>query len=78
MRAEDCSDLERELRLYAWDSHPQRLTPLPVQTFNARLFGGTPSGTTNANYLQHPSRSLAGVFLASVLAHELKSPLAAV
>ena len=69
VRAEDCVDLERELRLYACDSHSRRLTPLPVQTFNARHFSGTPPGTTNVNYLQHPSRSLEGVFLASVLAH---------
>jgi hypothetical protein len=45
VRAEDCADLERELRLYGWDSHSHRLTPLPVQTFNAREFGGTPPGT---------------------------------
>ena len=69
VRAEDCADLERELRLYACDSHAHKLTPLPVQTFNARHFDGTPPGTTNVNYLQHPSRSLEGVFLASVPAH---------
>ena len=69
MRAEDCADLERELRLYAWDSQSRQPMALPVQTFNARQFGGTPPGTTNANYLQHPSRSAQGVFLASVPAH---------
>jgi hypothetical protein len=69
VRAEDCANLERELRLYACDPRSRGLTPLPVQTFNARHFSGTPPDTKNANYLQHPSRSLEGVFLASVPAH---------
>jgi hypothetical protein len=72
VRAEDCTDLERDLRLFAVNSASQQLTPASVQTFNPREFAGTPPGTTNANYLQHPSRSLEGVFLASVPAKESK------
>ena len=68
-RAEDCADLERELRLFSVDAVSRQLAPVPVQTFNAKHFLGTPPGTTNVNYLQHPSRSLEGVFLASVPAN---------
>lgn len=69
VRAEDCADLERELRLFSVDGASRQLAPVPVQTFNAKHFPGTPPGTTNVNYLQHPSRSLEGVFLASVPAN---------
>lgn len=69
VRAEDCADLERELRLFAVEPTSGKLTPVAVQTFNAKRFPGTPPGTTNANYLQHPSKSLEGVFLASVPAN---------
>jgi len=72
VRAEDCADLERELRVFAVDSASRKLTPLAVQTFNAKQFAGTPPGTSNANYLQHPSRSLEGVFLANVPARGAK------
>ncbi|GEM_PF-1961029 len=68
-RAEDCADLERELRLFSVDAASRQLAPVPVQTFNAKHFMGTPAGTTNVNYLQHPSRSLEGVFLANVPAN---------
>jgi hypothetical protein len=66
VRAEDCADLERELRLFSVDAASHQLAPVPLQTFNAKQFAGTPPGTTNQNYLQHPSRSLEGVFPASV------------
>ena len=69
VRAEDCADLERELRLFSVDAASHQLAPVPVQTFNAQQFRGTPPGTTNQNYLQHPSRSLEGVFQASVPAN---------
>ena len=69
VRAEDCADLESELRLFSVDAASHQLAPVPVQTFNAQQFRGTPPGTTNQNYLQHPSRSLEGVFQASVPAH---------
>jgi hypothetical protein len=69
VRAEDCADLQRELRLFSVDAAMRQLEPVPVQTFNAKHFSGTPPGTTNVNYLQHPSRSLEGVFLASVPAN---------
>ncbi|MBI5094859.1 MAG: hypothetical protein HZB26_20770 [Candidatus Hydrogenedentes bacterium] len=69
VRAEDCADLEKELRLFVVDSPSGALQPLPLQTFNAKSFAGTPPGTSNANYLQHPSKSLEAVFLASVPAN---------
>jgi len=69
-RAEDCADLERELRLFAVDSG--NLTPVAVQTFNAKRFAGTPPGTSNPNYLQHSSQSLEGIFLARVPARGAK------
>ena len=68
-RAEDCADLERELRLFSVDAASRRLEPVPVQTFNAKHYLGAPPGTTNVTYLEHPSRSLEGVFLASVPAN---------
>lgn len=67
VRAEDCADLERELRLFALDAG--KLTEVALQTLNAKQFAGTPPGTSNANYLQHPSRSLEGIFIASVPAN---------
>jgi len=70
VRAEDCADLERELSLFAVDSG--EFTPLPLQTFNPKQFAGTPPGTSNQNYLQHPSRSLEGIFLASVPANSAR------
>ena len=68
-RAEDCADLERELRLFSLDPDSHQLTAVSLQTFNAKHFLGTPPGTTNVNYLQHPSQSLEGVFEASVPAN---------
>ena len=68
-RAEDAADLEKELRLYACDLDSGAYTPVHLQTYNAKQFPGTPPGTSNANYLQHPSQSLEGVFLASVPAN---------
>jgi hypothetical protein len=64
VRAEDCADLERELRLFTLDA--DEWIPVPVQTCNAKFYPGRPPGTTSPNYLQHPSRSIEAVFLASV------------
>lgn len=69
VRAEDCASLERELRLFAV-GQGGALSPLPVQMFNAKEFKGRPPGTANPNYLQHPSRSVDAVFLATVPAKE--------
>jgi hypothetical protein len=68
-RKEDAADLEKELRLFACDPESGTYTAVPVQTFNAKRFPGTPPGTSNPNYLQHPSQSLEGVFLASAPAN---------
>lgn len=69
VRAEDCADLERELRLFAVDAATSELKPLPMQTFNPKQFRGRPAGTSNPNYLQHPSKSVEAVFLADVAAN---------
>jgi hypothetical protein len=71
-RAENCGDLARELRVYAVDPAGQKLSPIDCQTFGYQEFPGTPPGTSNDNYLQHPSRSVNVVFLAAVAAHESK------
>lgn len=68
-REEDAADLVKELRLFAYDAENGSYTAVPVQTFNVKRFPGTPPGTANTNYLQHPSQSLEGVFLASVPAN---------
>lgn len=68
-RKEDAADLEKELRLFACDPESGTYAAVPVQTFNAKRFPGTPPGTSNPNYLQHPSQSLEGVFLASAPAN---------
>ena len=75
-RAENCGDLERELRIYAFDPAHLELTEVDCQTFNAQEFPGTPPGTSNENYLQHPSRSVNVVFLATVAARASKVYLA--
>ena len=67
-RAENCGDLEKELRVFAVNPLDQSLTALPFQTFNPGSFGGTPPGTANENYLQHPSRFIDVVTQASVAA----------
>lgn len=67
-RQEDCADLARELRLFAVEENGA-LAPVAVQTFNAKRFAGRPPGTSNPNYLQHPSQSAEAVFLASVPAN---------
>jgi len=72
VRAEDCADLERELRVFGCDLVSHELTPVAVQTFNVKHFPGTPPGTSNPNYLQHPSRSLEGVFLATAPANSAR------
>jgi len=64
-RAENCADLERELRLFVDGPGRRGWVPLPFQTFNAQDFGGTPPGTAEKDYLYHPSRSVDLVFLAS-------------
>ena len=69
-RAENCGDLERELRLFRVEGRGGVLVPVNIQTFNAQQFEGTPPGTSNDNYLQHPSKSVDVVFLAEVPAKE--------
>ena len=64
--AEACADLEKELRLFKVESDSQELTAIPLQTFNPKFFPGTPSGTSDITYTQHPSRTVDAVFLASV------------
>jgi len=71
-RAENCGDLERELRLFHFDTSDSSLEPVPFQTFNAKAFPGNPPGTVDPNYLKHPSRSIQVVFPASVRANSAK------
>lgn len=63
-REENAGDLAKELRVYQVAGGQ----PIAInfQTFNPQIFPGTPPGTSNENYLQHPSRSVDVVFLASV------------
>lgn len=68
-RAENCGDLAKELRVFSVEPVTQELIARPFQTFNAGQFGGTPPGTANENYLQHPSQFIDVVTLASVGAH---------
>ena len=68
-RTENCGDLSRELRLVAIEEDSKVLTPIDCQVFGAQEFPGTPPGTSNDNYLQHPSRSVSVVFIASVPAN---------
>lgn len=70
-RKEDCGDLAKELRLYEV-GEGGALTPVGVQTFDQRFFDGTPPGTSNENYLQHPSQAIMAVFLANVPANRSK------
>lgn len=70
VRKGDCENLERELRLFACEPDNGTYASLAIQTFNVKRFPGTPPGTSNTNYLQHPSQSLEGVFLATVPANE--------
>jgi len=70
-RAENCGDLARELRIFEV-SEEGDVDPVGFQTFDAQSYKGTPPGTSNENYLQHPSESLSAVFLASVPANESK------
>lgn len=72
VRAEDCADLANELRVFAVGPE-SALEPVVVQTFHAKTFPGRPPGTSNPNYLQHPSKSLEGVFLAEVPANESRA-----
>lgn len=66
VRAEDCADLDRELRIFAFDPKALSLEPVAFQTFNEQCFPGTPPDTSSASYLKHPSRSIDVVLLASV------------
>jgi hypothetical protein len=68
-RAENCGDLAKELRVFAVDIE-QALEPLPFQTFNQGTFRGTPPGTSNENYLQHPSEFIEVVTIANVDANQ--------
>lgn len=72
VRAEDCADLERELRVFAVSPETGELEPVNLQTFNVQSFPGRPPGTANPNYLQHPSKSIEAVFLASVPANSAR------
>jgi len=72
IRDEDANNLEQELRLFAVDPKAGTLAPEPLQTFNAKHFPGRPPATTNPNYLQHPSESVEGVFLADVPANDAR------
>ncbi len=69
-RAEHCGDLAQELRVFVVDPIDQALAPLPFQTFNQGTFGGTPPGTDNDNYLQHPSQFIEVVTFAHVPANQ--------
>lgn len=69
-RAEDCGDMGKELRLFAVNEKDGSLVPIPFQTFNPRRFAGTPPGTQEVNYLQHPSQTIECVFPASVGANK--------
>jgi hypothetical protein len=69
VRAENCGDLETELRLFQLDSESGEWSPCPFQTFNAKEYPGTPPGSDIDNYLQHPSKSVEVVFPASVSAN---------
>lgn len=68
VRAEKCASLERELPIFRVDR--DTLVPVNFQTFDSQEFHGTPPGTANENYLQHPSKSIEVVFLAEVPANE--------
>lgn len=72
VRAEDCADLERELCLFVIAPDTGELDPVNLQTFNVQRFPGRPPGTSNPNYLQHPSKSLEAVFLACVPANSAR------
>ncbi|MBI2422737.1 MAG: hypothetical protein HYV27_07895 [Candidatus Hydrogenedentes bacterium] len=65
-RKEDAADLATELRVFALNEDQNAPVAVPFQSFNAQRFDGTPAGTSNENYLQHPSQSIDLVFLASV------------
>lgn len=69
-RAEDCADLEKELRVYAIDEKTGEPAAVPFQTFNHGRFPGTPPGTANENYLQHPSQFIEVVTFATVAANQ--------
>ncbi|MBX3180090.1 MAG: hypothetical protein KF886_22290 [Candidatus Hydrogenedentes bacterium] len=68
-RAEHGGDLSRELRVHQWSAEDNAFSPAPFQTFNHGRFPGTPPGTSNENYLQHPSQFIEAVALASVPAN---------
>ncbi|GMV99512.1 MAG: hypothetical protein AMXMBFR84_06510 [Candidatus Hydrogenedentota bacterium] len=70
VRAEDCADLARELRIVRVDKESGALIPVPFQVFNPKEFEGTPTGTANTDYLKHPSKSVDTVFFAKVDAKE--------
>ncbi|MBI2436042.1 MAG: hypothetical protein HYV26_24560 [Candidatus Hydrogenedentes bacterium] len=71
-RAEHTTGLARELRVYEVNEAAHRADAINFQVFNHQTFTGTPPGTSNENYLQHPSQSVNVAFLASVPAHEAK------
>lgn len=67
-RAENCGDLAKELRVYVIDEMKGEPSEVPFQTFNQGSFPGTPPGTNNDNYLQHPSQFIEVVTVATVAA----------
>lgn len=72
VRAEDCADLSKELRVCELGKDGRTWIPLPFQTFNAKDFQGTPPGTSNPNYLQHPSKSIEVICPLNVAARKAK------
>lgn len=69
-RKEHCGDLAKELRVYVVDELEQEPVAVPFQTFNHGVFPGTPNGTSNDNYLQHPSQFIEVVAFATVAANQ--------
>jgi hypothetical protein len=72
VRAENCGDLEKELRVCSFDPETKELQAVPFQVFNYQSFPGTPPGTENENYLQHPSKSVSVALAATVPARDRK------
>lgn len=69
-RKEQCGDLAKELRVYVVDEIEQEPVAIPFQTFNQGVFQGTPNGTSNDNYLQHPSQFIEVVAFPTVSANQ--------
>lgn len=74
-RKEQCGDLAKELRVFVVDEIEQEPVAIPFQTFNQGVFPGTPPGTNNDNYLQHPSQFIEVVAFATVSANQKRALL---